>query len=150
MLNYYPSTVIILLLKLQVIVDSQKTVEANKSNLLNLGKVTKCTLNKPVTINVDSRSYCTKLVGYKTYANAVSHCKSLNSRLPAPENSAEWDAFDKYLGGNSWLGVSNPSNYYTWKNIYDNSTVFIKTRKVNFMLAFFFAFFNCFFLMNKV
>ena len=142
MLNYYQSTVIILLLKLQVIVDSQKTVEANKSNLLTLGKVTKCTLNKPVMINVDSKSYCTKLVGYKTYANAISHCKSLNSRLPAPRNIAEWAAYDKSFSSHSWLGVNNPSNYWEWKNIYDNSTVFIKARKVNFM--------RLIFLINKV
>ena len=142
MINYYLSTVIILLLKLQVIVDSQKTLEADKSNLLNLGKVTNCTLNKPVTINVDSKSYCTKLVGYKTYANAISHCKSLNSRLPAPRNIAEWAAFDKSFSSSSWLGVNNPSNYWDWKNIYDNGTVFIKIRKVNFI--------SLLFLMNKV
>ena len=136
MVNCYQSTIVILLIWLQIILGSYKFVEATKSSLFYLGKVTECTLEKPVTtINVHNRSYCTKSVGKNNYKNAVSHCKSLNSRLPAPKSSEEWDMFHKSINDVSWLGVTDPSksgNWKNWKNIYDNSNIYIEKREVNF------------------
>ena len=141
MINCYQGIIVILLIWFQIILGSHKFVEATKSNSFYLGKVTECTLGKPVTtITVNNRSYCTKSAAKNNYKNAVSYCKSLNSRLPAPKNSEEWGIFYKSLYGTSWLGVTDPSksgNWKNWKNIYDNSTIFIKKREFVFTCSIF-------------
>ena len=85
---------------------SKKTTTTTFANK-NLENLSKCTLIGAKRIDIYSGKYCVVNEGERSQSDAYSKCKTLNARLPLPENQAEMTAFLKISPKNTWIGIRN-------------------------------------------